>query len=705
MAEPGFLPLVHNAALLLAIALVCDVALTRRRVDPSRLPQVPVGLVLGGIGVAVMLSSWPLDRGIVLDSRSILLAVSGLYFGTIPTVVAMAVTAAFRLWMGGAAGTGVSVIVASGGIGLLWRHLRRPKLADPGWAELYALGVSVHVAMLALMILQPWPTALRVLSRTALPVLLIYPVATAVLGLLLASRLRRERPPDGIAGGTGDEAAGVPHGEAVPPSDEAKDAPAPGAFGQVVGRSELAELGAGSGHASPPDGARHGEAGFAPTFDGGGAGSAAARREETAERAREDAPREIERLFRAVFDQAVVAVAQVETTTGRFLRVNQRYADFVGYSREELSTLRFQDVTHPEDVARDIEKMEDLRAGRVPAFTLDKRYLRRDGTIVWGSLAVSPMWEPGEAPTTNISMVLDITERKRAEEDAWAAHLELRRLLAEADRSRQALLSVVEDQQAAENALRRSEQRYRELSVELEKRVQERTAQLQEANRELEAFSYSVSHDLRAPLRAIDGFSRMILEDQGERFDPEARRLLGVVSANARRMAQLIDDLLRFSRLGRSEMQRTTVDMGGLVRAVFAEVVPDPDARARIDVRAGSLPSVEADLALLRQVWVNLLSNAVKFSASRERPVIEVAGEVDGPTAVYSVKDNGAGFDMAYSGNLFGVFQRLHRPSEFEGTGVGLALVKRIVLRHGGRVWAEGAVGHGATFSFSLPVS
>ncbi|MHB1047920.1 MAG: LytS/YhcK type 5TM receptor domain-containing protein [Thermoanaerobaculia bacterium] len=640
MPEPGFLPLVHNAALLLAMALVYDLALTRRSVGPSRLPQVPVGLVLGGLGVAVMVSSWPLDRGIVFDTRSILLAVSGLYFGTIPTVVAMAVTAAFRLWMGGAVVTGVSVIVASGGIGLLWRRLRRPRLADPGWAELYALGVTVHLAMLALMLLLPWPTALRVLSRIALPVLLIYPVATAALGLLLANRLRRERSADGLAGGTG------------------------------VAPGEVADLGSRSDHASPPD-----------------------------------ASREAERLFRAVFDQAVVAVAQVETTTGRFLRVNQRYADFVGYSREELSTLRFQDVTHPEDVARDLERMEDLRAARVPAFTVDKRYLRKDGTIVWGSLAVSPMWEPGEPPTTNISMVLDITERKRAEEDAWEAHLELRRLLAEADRSRQALLSVVEDQRAAESALRQSEQRYRELSVELERRVQERTAQLQEANRELEAFSYSVSHDLRAPLRAIDGFSRMILEDQGERFDPEARRLLGVVSANARRMAQLIDDLLRLSRLGRSEMQRTTVDMGTLVRAVFEEVVPDPDARARIDFRAGSLPSVEADLALLRQAWVNLLSNAVKFSASRERPVIEVAGEVDGPTAVYSVKDNGAGFDMAYSGNLFGVFQRLHRPSEFEGTGVGLALVKRIVLRHGGRVWAEGAVGHGATFSFSLPVS
>lgn len=612
MADSGFLALAQNAALLLAMALVYDLAATRWKMDQSRTRQVPVGLVLGGIGVAVMLSSWQLAPGIAFDTRSILLAVSGLYFGTVPTVVAMVVTAAFRIWMRGEVWVGVSVIVASGSIGLLWRHLRRPRLADLGWAELYALGVSVHVAMLALMLLPPWPSSLRVLSRIALPVLLVYPAATAALGLLLASRLRRERSTDAL--------------------------------------------------------------------------------------------RERDRLLRAVFDQVVVGVAQVETETGRFLRVNRRYADIVGYSPEELATLRFQDVTHPEDVGRDVELMVELRAGRIPAFTVDKRYLRKDGAVVWGSLAVSPMWEPGEPPTTNISMVLDITERKRAEEEAGAAQAKLRQLLAEADRSRRALLSVVEDQRAAEDALRRSEQRYRELSGDLERRVRERTAQLEEANKEMEAFSYSVSHDLRAPLRAIDGFSRMIVEDHAAGLDPEGRRLLGVVSANARRMAQLIDDLLRLFRLRRSEVSFASVDMTALARTAFEEVVPDPETRARIDLRMEDLPRAEGDPALLRQVWVNLLSNAVKFSAIREKPVIEIEGRVEDRGAVYSVKDDGAGFDMAYAGALFGPFQRLHRPSEFEGTGVGLALVKRIVLRHGGQVWAEGATGRGASFSFSLPL-
>ena len=584
MPEGGFLALVHNAALLLALALVYDLATTRWRADASRLRQVPVGLAVAGLGVAVMLSSWTLEPGIVFDTRSILLGVAGLYFGTVPTVIAMAVTSAFRIWMGGAAAlTGVLVIVASGCIGLLWRYRRRSRLADLEWVELTALGLAVHVAMLCLFFTLPWSSALRVLSHITLPILLIYPPATAALGLLMANRLRRER-------------------------------------------------------------------------DSG-------------------ALRERESLFRALFDQTVVGVAQVDTGTGAFLRVNQRYAELVGYTREELETLRFQDVTHPEDVARDLARMEELRAGRISEFTVDKRYLRRDGSVVWGSLAVSPMWAPGEPPSTNISMVLDITERKRAEEQS----------------------------RATEAALRRSEGMFRELNAELERRVSERTAQLEEANKELEAFSYSVSHDLRAPLRAIDGFSRMIVEDHGERLEPEGRRLLGVVSANARRMAQLIDDLLRLSRLGRSEMRRTSVDMASLARAAFEEIVEAPEARGRIEFRVGDLPRAEGDPALLMQVWVNLLSNAVKFSAHREWPVIEIEGEGEGPSAVYRVRDNGAGFNMAYSGKLFGVFQRLHAPSEFEGTGVGLALVRRIVLRHGGRVWAEGKVGEGATFFFSLP--
>jgi len=241
------------------------------------------------------------------------------------------------------------------------------------------------------------------------------------------------------------------------------------------------------------------------------------------------------------------------------------------------------------------------------------------------------------------------------------------------------------------------------LNDELERRVAARTAALEAANKELESFSYSVSHDLRAPLRAIEGFSAIVSEDYGERLDDEGRRLLDVVRANAKRMSRLIDDLLAFSRTGRSEMRRGRVAMGELARSVFAEIVGDEAARAKIAFTIGDLPEAAGDAALLRQVWVNLLANAVKFSAKKERPAIEVSGAREDDQVVYRVRDNGEGFDMQYAGKLFGVFQRLHSPEQFEGTGIGLALVQRIVARHGGSVRAEGEVGQGATFSFSLP--
>nr|MBP7675607.1 PAS domain-containing sensor histidine kinase [Thermoanaerobaculia bacterium] len=232
-----------------------------------------------------------------------------------------------------------------------------------------------------------------------------------------------------------------------------------------------------------------------------------------------------------------------------------------------------------------------------------------------------------------------------------------------------------------------------------------RTELLTEANRELEAFSYSVSHDLRAPLRAIDGFSRILSEEKGRQLDDEGRRLLGIVSGNARKMGRLIDDLLTFSRSSRAEMRRTGVDMTSLARAAFAEARLAAPSGERVELRLADLPPAQGDPDLLRQVWVNLVGNAVKFSALVEAPVVEIEGAVEERRIVYRVRDNGAGFDMAYAHKLFGVFQRLHAPSEFAGTGVGLALVRRIVTRHGGDVAAEGAVGRGATFSFWMPIA
>ena len=240
------------------------------------------------------------------------------------------------------------------------------------------------------------------------------------------------------------------------------------------------------------------------------------------------------------------------------------------------------------------------------------------------------------------------------------------------------------------------------LNADLERRVAERTAQIETSIKELEDFTYTVSHDLRTPLRAIGGFSRILEEEYGDKLDAEARRLIGVVRENTRKMGQLIDDLLAFSRLGRDPMAAAGIDMEELVRSALAEIgAPATATRARIEVHP--LPEARGDPVLIKQVWVNLLSNAIKFSGKREQPVIEVSGREDGAESVYCVKDNGAGFDMRYYDKLFGVFQRLHGNDEFPGIGTGLAIVRRIVSRHGGRAWAEGKAGEGAAFYFSLP--
>jgi light-regulated signal transduction histidine kinase (bacteriophytochrome) len=227
---------------------------------------------------------------------------------------------------------------------------------------------------------------------------------------------------------------------------------------------------------------------------------------------------------------------------------------------------------------------------------------------------------------------------------------------------------------------------------------------LQTTNAELESFSYSVSHDLRAPLRAIHGFSRILLEDHHAKLDPEAQRLLGVIDQNTRRMGQLIDDLLAFSRLGRKELETRQVDMRELARGV-ADEVRRLEGERPLDITVAPLPPAQGDRALLRQVVSNLVQNAAKFTRGRGDARIEVGFQGNGNQTVYYVKDNGAGFDSRYADKLFGVFQRLHRSEEFEGTGVGLAIVKRIVQRHGGRVWAEGKADEGATFYFTLPVA
>jgi len=240
-----------------------------------------------------------------------------------------------------------------------------------------------------------------------------------------------------------------------------------------------------------------------------------------------------------------------------------------------------------------------------------------------------------------------------------------------------------------------------QLNAELEERVAQRTAQLENANHELEAFSYSVSHDLRAPLRAINGYANVLLEDYVTVMDAEAQRLFQGILAATVKMERLITDLLALSRTTRSEINLSGIDMAGLVNDTYLEI-STPESRERYTFEVHSMPNVQGDIVLIRQVWANLLSNAIKYTRPQDAPSIEAGGFVEGQRNVYYVKDNGVGFDPAYVHKLFGAFQRLHRPDEFEGTGVGLAIVQRIIHRHGGVTWAEGQVGQGATFYFTL---
>jgi light-regulated signal transduction histidine kinase (bacteriophytochrome) len=232
--------------------------------------------------------------------------------------------------------------------------------------------------------------------------------------------------------------------------------------------------------------------------------------------------------------------------------------------------------------------------------------------------------------------------------------------------------------------------------------LKEALVKLEAANKELEAFSYSVSHDLRAPLRAIIGFSKILLEEYEEKLDNEGKRIINVIVTSTEKMGKLIDDLLSFSRLGRGELRSGMLDMNKLVDIVIHEISAN-DETIRKYVTIGRLPKVKGDSDMLKQVWLNLISNALKYTSLVKKVSIEIGAVKEKSETIFYVKDNGVGFDMQYYNKLFGVFQRLHTSKDYEGTGVGLAIVKRIITRHDGRVWAEGKINKGATFYFSIP--
>jgi len=375
-----------------------------------------------------------------------------------------------------------------------------------------------------------------------------------------------------------------------------------------------------------------------------------------------DLARTSEEKFRTVFENSVIGMSL--TTLDGQLQTNAAFRHILGYSEAEMSALNWREITHPDDIAKNDEILASILAGERNSARWEKRYASKGGSTVWVDISTSLQRDARGEPLFFITSINDITGRKRTEE----------------------MLG----------------RRTRQDAEDLERRVRERTQQLQAVNSELEAFSYSISHDLRAPLRAISGFSRILVDDHSASLDAEGRRLCSVIVDNATRMSRLIDDLLAFSRIGRAEIQAVRVDMGALAASTVAELTAAEDA-SRIECRVGALPAAVGDPALLRQVWVNLISNAIKFSSKKQRAQIAIDARQGENEVIYCVRDNGAGFDMSYSDKLFGVFQRLHSTHEFDGTGVGLAIVQRIINRHNGHAWAEAKPDEGASFFFSLP--
>ena len=371
----------------------------------------------------------------------------------------------------------------------------------------------------------------------------------------------------------------------------------------------------------------------------------------------EEALRESEERYRELTELAPVGIGVIADDKIAF--VNAAALRLLGAeSAEQVIGKPPAYITHPDSLEEVRARIRGVAFGEQDLFPSEAVCLRLDGTGVDVEITATSVSFGGVAA---IQVVLvDITERKNAEREILR------------------------------------------LNRELEERVRQRTIQLEAANQELEAFSYSVSHDLRAPLRHIAGFSGILAEHLGETADDEVEHCVETISRSVNEMGVLIDDLLQFSRISRAEMQIGHVDMLDIVCQVLGALSSECSER-HVELLFGELPPAVGDAALLRQVWTNLLSNAFKYTRPRDRAVIEIGARRTAGETEYSIRDNGVGFDMEHAGKLFGVFERLHSSGEFEGTGIGLANVKRVILRHGGRVWAEAAVETGATFSFTLP--
>jgi PAS domain S-box-containing protein len=367
--------------------------------------------------------------------------------------------------------------------------------------------------------------------------------------------------------------------------------------------------------------------------------------------------RESEERYRLVAENPLLGVAWC-SLTGNLLYLNETFCNMVGYTAAELVKMTCAMITHPEDHAREVLMLRAMAKGEIDHYKFEKRYIRKDGQHIWVELNLTRV-KNATGQEYCIGIVQDISQRKEIEDTI------------------------------------------QRLNEGLEEQIQRRTEQLKDAYAELESFTYSVSHDLRSPLRVINGFARILIQDMADRMRPEEKEYMEIIGEKVVRMDALIKDMLKLSTVDKTDLVKDNVDMHAMVVNVLEELNYALGGY-NADINILTLPMAFGDSSMIKQVWVNLISNAIKYSTKKHDARIEIGSTNINDEIVYYVRDNGAGFDMKNAHKLFNAFQRLHHDSDFEGTGVGLALVNRIITKHGGRIWADAKVDVGATFYFSL---
>ena len=405
--------------------------------------------------------------------------------------------------------------------------------------------------------------------------------------------------------------------------------------------------------------------------------------------------KESQEIINRAINNAPIGIIEVGLN-GEFRKANQAFCNIIGYSENELQKLTFYEITLEEDKPASTKILEEVLEGKIPYGKMEKKYIHKSGKIVHVSLTTSLVTDLNKKPLFLFTQIIDITKQKQFENELITHQDILETVVKERTKeldekakklseSQQALTYLVEDVNESRSELEKSNRK------------------LLQVNKELEAFSYSVSHDLKAPLRAIIGFSQIIVEDYHSDIKPEVKRYLGLINDNAENMAKLINELLNLSKMGRAAMRIQQINLNEIAERCKNEILNGIKNR-KVTFRIHPMPLVKADKTLMHQVMLNLISNAVKFTAMKSDTIIEVGSTKKNNEVIFYVKDNGIGFDMKYVDKVFSVFQRLHSTEEFQGTGIGLSIVQRVIHKHNGKIWIKSKINKGTTVYFMLKI-